>query len=599
MGAFEWSAEDVARHLRSSAVFRTLDDAAVERFVEASEVLLVRAGEVVISEGDAGADAFIVIAGRLDVTAASADGTTRTVNHLGPGDVVGEMALLTDERRSATVRARRDSALVRIGSDDFRSIVLDHPESLLDVTRTVMLRLNRSIHDERPDGIRNVIAVLPAGDRPAHFEFARAFADALPSTSVAFVTAEHVRSNIGGDVSEAATTQYLHRTEDANEFVVLVGESGNAAWSELCHRQSDVVLHVGYADSLGSIAEYETDPTSAECGNTPFELVLVHADETPVNTASILEKRSPRRHHHIRHGSMADVERVARIVGGSSVGVVFGGGGARGYAHLGVLKAMLEAGIPIDHVGGASIGSAIASGLAMGLDWDDMVAQLRGVTYEGGGIVDSTLPSVAVARGKRLTEGMRDGYGDIGIEDLWTEFFCVSTDLTEGKVHVHTSGPVWEAVRSSVSIPGVLPPMRSSAGHVLVDGGVLDNVPTAAMKSTYSPRWLIAVDLSARSTIGAADLGSEGSISGWKVARHRVLPWKDRLDVPGILESLIAASTISGSATGTDADLIIRPPVSEFGFLDFAAGDDIIEAGYRHTVDLFDAEGMLDRFRPN
>lgn len=592
MGTFEWSTEDVARHLRSSAVFRTLDDAAIDRFVDASEVLLVRAGEVVISEGEAGTDAFIVIAGRLDVTAASADGTLRTVNHLGPGDVVGEMALLTDEQRSATVSARRDSALVRIGSGDFRSIILDHPEALLDVTRTVMRRLNRSIHDERPDGIRNVIAVLPAGDRPAHYEFARSFADALPSTSVAFVTAEHVRNDVGGDASEAATTQYLHRTEDGNEFVVLVGESGNAAWSELCQRQSDVVMHVGYAESLGSIAEYEAEPTSADDGGTPFELVLVHDGPSPVGTAGILETRSPRRHHHIRHGSTADVERVARIVSGSSVGVVLGGGGARGFAHLGVLRAMLEAGIPIDHIGGASIGSAIASGHAMGYGLDSLDELLRKVTYEHGGIVDSTLPSVAIARGKRLTERMRDGYGDMGIEDLWTEFFCVSTDLTDGEVHVHTAGPVWEAVRSSVSIPGVLPPMRSSAGHVLVDGGVLDNVPTAAMESTYAPCRLIAVDLRARSTLGSSDLGETGSISGWKVARHRILPWRNRLDVPGILESLIAASTISGSATGTDADLIIRPPVAEFGFLDFAAGDDIVEAGYRHTVDLFDREGI-------
>ena len=137
MDGLDWSTDDVERHLRSSAVFGHIDDAALRRVAEAASITLLRAGETLVEEGDPGTDAFIVIAGRLEIETATASGGSRVVNHLGPGDVVGEMALLTEEPRSASVRARRDSALMRVAADDFRSIVIDHPGALLDVTKTV------------------------------------------------------------------------------------------------------------------------------------------------------------------------------------------------------------------------------------------------------------------------------------------------------------------------------------------------------------------------------------------------------------------------------------------------------------------------------
>jgi predicted acylesterase/phospholipase RssA/CRP-like cAMP-binding protein len=588
----DWSTDDTVRHLRASSVFRNLDGPMLRAIADAATILLVTAGEAVITEGDRGDDAFVIVAGRLDVLTANGDDPPIIINNLGPGDVVGEMALITDEPRSATVRARRDSALVRIPADEFRSIVLDHPDVLLDVTRTVMDRLNRSIHGERPERSTRVIGIVPAGTSPAHREFAGDFASVFAGHAVEVVAVDDARAALGGSPTRGEVAQYLHRIEDANDIVILVGDEGDAEWTTLCHRQSDVTLLVGSAVGLGSLGPAEGGVASENGGPSQSHLVLVHGSDRPRNTEQALRVRSTVRHHHVRSGSFDDTARVARIVRGDSVGIVFGGGGARGFAHLGVLKAFLEAGVPIDHVGGASIGSSVAAGYAMGWDWDRIVELARWVTFERGRIVDSTLPAVALGRGRRLTSGMRESYGDTDIRDLWTDFFCVSSDLTDGAVHPHRSGPVWSAVRASVAIPGVLPPMRSAEGHVLVDGGILDNVPTSSMRALNEPRTVIAVDLRAPTALPSRDLPADGDLSGWKVARHRWLPWRERLEVPGIMETLIAASTVSGRPESGDADVVIHPDVERFGFMDFASWEGLIEAGYREGVRAVEEGGV-------
>ncbi len=588
----DWSTDDIVRHLRASSVFRNLDGQMLHAIADAATILLVAAGDTVIAEGDRGDEAFVIVAGRLDVLISSGDEDPTIVNNLGPGDVVGEMALITDEPRSATVRARRDSALVRIPAEDFRSIVLDHPNVLLDVTRTVMDRLNRSIHGERPERSTTVIGIVPAGTLPAHREFATDFASVFPGRDVAVVSVDDARGAFGATPTRGEVAQYLHRIEDANDVVILVGDEGDAEWTTLCHRQSDVTLLVGRAVGLGTLGPNEAAIAAAGNGSSQSHLVLVHGSDRPHGTAQALGLRSTVRHHHVRTGSIDDTARVARIVRGDNVGIVFGGGGARGFAHLGVLKALLEGGVPVDHVGGASIGSSVAAGYAMGWEWDRIVELARWVTFERGRIVDSTLPAVSLGRGRRLTTGMRESYGDTDIRDLWVDFFCVSSDLTDGAVYAHRSGPVWSAVRSSVAIPGILPPMRSAEGHVLVDGGILDNVPTASMRALNEPRTVIAVDLRAPTALPSKDLPADGDLSGWKVARHRWLPWRERLEVPGIMETLIAASTLSGRPEGADADIVIHPDVERFGFMDFASWEHLIEAGYREGARVIE-EGRL------
>jgi predicted acylesterase/phospholipase RssA len=226
-----------------------------------------------------------------------------------------------------------------------------------------------------------------------------------------------------------------------------------------------------------------------------------------------------------------------------------------------------------------------------------MVEMVRMVTYGSGSLIDTTFPAIALGRGRRLTDGIKRGTGDIQVEDLWLEFFAVSTDLTSGDVRVHADGPVWAAIRASVSIPGIFPPVRAPDGNVLVDGGVLNNLPVDVMRTMYAPSRLMAVDLRAPTALRSDDLSSDGEMSGWTLVRRRLAPWMDQMEVPRLVDLLLASSMLTSKSAAEDADVVIRPPVAEFGILDFTRSDELIEVGYRTTSEMIDAgalEAVID-----
>jgi len=202
-------------------------------------------------------------------------------------------------------------------------------------------------------------------------------------------------------------------------------------------------------------------------------------------------------------GVHEDIHRLARFVSGRAVGLVLAGGGARGFAHIGILKALTEAGVPIDQLGGTSMGAIIAAGVAAEWDTRDLAKRLRHAFVETNPLSDYTFPLIALFRGRKVSQLLRQNFGEIRIEELPKPFFCVSSDLTSGRIHVHRSGPLWRALRASVALPGILPPVTHH-GHLLVDGGVMNNLPVDVMaQNPHGP--IIASDVTGEIDLHASD----------------------------------------------------------------------------------------------
>ncbi|MCA9708773.1 MAG: patatin-like phospholipase family protein, partial [Myxococcales bacterium] len=296
-------------------------------------------------------------------------------------------------------------------------------------------------------------------------------------------------------------------------------------------------------------------------------------------------------HFHVRRGSSPDVERMVRILTERAITLVLGGGGSRGYAHVGVLRALEQLRIPIDAVAGASFGAVVAGSHAMGLGSSEILRVLRPIFDS---LVDPTLPLVSLASGRNAVEGTQRVVGTLDIEDLAIPYFCTSTNLSRSREVVHRDGSLAFAVRASGSLPGIFPPVPWHDGDLLVDGGVSNNVPVDVMDDLF-PGAAIAVDVMPDVDLQAGGDELPNHLSGWQVAWRRVNPFKTKLRMPSILSIIIRAATAGSHSmrqvaeNSQRASLFLKPRVVQWNMLDFKAASSIAEQGYSWSLGRLEA----------
>ena len=569
-----------------AAIFGSLDGTARALIAAQLTPRSVTGGEVLIREGDDADALYLIAEGRLRVIGRRDDGTPQTLAELGRGEIVGEMALVTNEPRSATVTAVRDSLVLELPATTFLALVQEHPDVLREVTTKVVGRLMRSLRGGAPTSPVATIAVVPLDDAPELVGFGADLSDgferlARACTRITRATATDALGDLA-QVPGARLTGWLAAQERGAEVLVLVADPDPGPWTDFCVRQADLILYVAAAHTASSPRPVE-DYVAERRAHVPArtQLVLVHPATTsdPRGTRRWLAPRTLERHHHVRSGRPADVDHVARLVLGRGIGLVFSGGGARGVAGLGVLRAMRELGIPYDAVGGVSIGALVGGGAAREQSFEDLGGLLRDAVVTSSPF-DVTFPAVSLAAGKRVTRHLQNAADGLDMEDTWRPFFCVSTNLTRGRLEVHRTGPGWHAIRSSFSIPGVFPPVRTPDGDLLVDGGVLDNLPVGIMRAEHPGISVVSVDVRRARDLGGQGIPGDGVVSGWRVLLSRIDPSARDADRAGLGRILLRLTEI-GTDEDDRGDLCIRPAIDSFSIADFGAFDRLVDLGYQ------------------
>lgn len=520
-----------------------------ERMAEDSAEVYVTAGDAIYECGDRADALYVVRSGRVDL---EVDG--QCVRRLGRGDVFGEGEVLDGHARSVTAVARRDASLMRmdrstiLAIDDvafFRSLAISLSERLADLTPRAVTAESASA-----EATVSVLAVDP--EAPA-----QAVGKALEG-----LLTPHLAVITPGRVDRLG----LERAESLGDLVLLIDDPRDPDWSNFCRRVADRTISVTTRAAPSAGIPVGSHVVIVDQDPTPDQLSEWFAQVTPASRTLV-------RHDHLRE----DLEPLRDRLLHRSLGIAFGGGGARGLAHIGVMDVLTAAGIRVDRIAGTSMGALVGACFAAGLDPDSVDALCFDIMVRGNPMSDYTVPRKSLLRGRRLDEAVQSTFGDIPIEALKVPFACVSVDLVGRREIVHRSGSLAEAVAASSRLPGILPPVRDKQGGLLVDGSLLNNLPVNALDPREGP-------------IVAVQVGEDGALN----AESKL----DELSLADtIMRSLLMASDNANAEAISRADLHIRPDTSSAGLTEFHRLDAMREAGQRAAEEALPALEELLKFR--
>jgi NTE family protein/lysophospholipid hydrolase len=553
-------------------------------------------GQALFHQGDQESDLYLLVSGCLQVCV-DKEGIERKVAEIKRGEIVGEMAMFTGDKRTASIYAMRDSDLVRITREAFERIIASHPNIMMYFIQFLVRRMQGMSAVARKHDKTLSIAIIPGSHDAPLTEFTRRLVESLSLYgSTLHLSSEIVDRHWGvsGMAQESGTdpnslrlNAWLDEQESSFTNIVYEADPAETPWTKRCLQYADRVMIVARAGADPVPGELERRLFAAKSGINMVHgiLILVHPDGSrlPTGTNRWLQERQVDSHYHVRWDAEADFQRLARILTGNAVGLVLGGGGARGLAHIGVIRALNEAGIPIDMIGGTSMGAMISSLYAMGMDHLAMT-EVEKESIARKPFNEVGLPFISMIRSKRLDSSVKSIYGDIAIEDMWLNFFCVSSNLTAAEMVVHRRGSVGWAMRASAALPGIVTPVIVD-NCLLVDGGLFNNVPADIMKEICGGI-VIMVNVSPEEDLQVSDR-YKTTPSDMEVLWSKINPFKDKVVFPRIhdimMRTILVGSARMKAIAGKSADYDFSPPIDRFGMLEFDSMDEIIDVGYRYA----------------
>lgn len=566
--------------LRRFAVLDAVGDDALKSLLAEADWFSLPGGAQLTREGDDSNAVFLVVTGSLGVFVEDGLAPPRLVALIGAGETVGEMSALTGETHSANLVALRDTELLKVGTQAFDMLLTRYPRVMFNLLKLVLRRLRQTTRMQAQRIRPKTFALVPMQAGLAQHPLARQIVQAIANMGA--------KAAMLDSTSMEESTEWFNRLEAGHDVVFYQGDLPDSPWTQFCLRQADRVLLVASADESLPLHPFDARFFKRGMSAEP-ELLLLHRPGSRHSLPQAIELRNDLfgTHHHIREGEPGDIQRLARFIAGRAVSIVLAGGGARGFAHIGVLRALKEANVPFDYVAGTSMGGIVAAGLAMEWDLDDIAARMRSVFVETNPLSDFTLPLIALFKGRKVSNLLKANFGDVRIEDLAKPYFCVSSDLTSGRDYVHRTGLVWRALRASVAVPGILPPVTMD-GHLLVDGGVMNNLPVDVMAAEARGP-IIAVDVA-----GAIDLRADDVLFGerpiWSLIAQRMR------GTPSIISILMRAGTV-GSETQRrmvrdKADFLFEPPLEGISMRDWRSYEQAIAQGYAHALLMIEQRGV-------
>ncbi len=518
------------------------------------------------------------------------ESSTGSVAEIAQGELVGEVGFFAGLPRTATVIAARDSIVLEIRHNHFEKAAETLPSLREAVTTFLARRFASSSHLKKPARIRT-LAIIAAGGSRILPVFIRRLQQAFGAvTRTQFVSRPDIHARFPGlPIDDQTILNWMNELETEAEFIVYIADEEPNEWTRVCIRQADTVLLLANASCSPRLNPSEELALSVHPPSAG-RLVLIHDNRSGAvsGTSAWLDERpGVGHHHHVALEDGSDIQRLVRFISGRARGFVAAGGGSLGSAHLGVYKAFVEAGARFDYLGGTSSGAAMMAGFARGSDAERIDRGTHNIFIKSRAFRRPTLPHFALLDHKAFDRALQEEYGDVLIEDLWLPYFALSTNLSSRQPHVHRRGKLWQAVRASGSIPGILPPFFTADGDMLVDGAIMSNLPLEQMKELKTgPNVIVSFESSAPQKY---DIDYDRIPGASELAVAWLNPFgRSRLpQVPSMLQVIAASMLAHGSqdiAVG-DEDVLVCPQVSStISFMDWSRHSELFSDAYDQTT---------------
>ena len=566
------------------------------------QLVNVHKGEHLVRQGEDADCLYYVLRGRLDVLR---DGHL-LVAEIGSGEPVGEIAFFADTQRTADVVASRDSQLLRLGRSQFEQVSALQPQLVQSILRTFGRRLASATAGAPvlAPRVPNTIGLCQAGDAPIPAQLVQSLSNALAEEAGAcrVIAASDLPEGLDPANAQALSDWLAGLEQQQGRLLILTGQ-GNPGWDQAALRHCDQLLLCGQLQQAAAhpqgvpLAQLEADMIGRFRPRHIGLLLWREEEQQPItHSARWLQQRPAHLHHHVVLGNRQHFGRVARLLSGRALGAVFGGGGALGAGHIGALRALFDAGLELDIVGGTSIGSSVAMACATGEDPREMMAAFNYFFLKRKAFGRYAPPVYGLIDQRHVDQSMRERYGDQQLEDLTLNCYVVAANLSTNQREILRRGPCWEAMRMSASIPVALPPWINQRGEVLVDGGLIDNVPASVMHAIKpGPNLVFMLSPGERWQVAAP----YGQLPSRLHQLWQMLRGRSHGDFPRLGQTVARSMQISSysalAASRHSGDLLIEPPtVPGMALTAWKMGDAQEQAGYDYACRWLEQQGGLE-----
>jgi len=589
--------DDLIHFLRSHKLFSSLDENSIQKIAPKFIEYSLARGEILFNQGDPSDFVYIVASGKLSAYIVNADHTVKVIGHIEAGEAVGELGALSNEPRSLTIKALRDSVLYKIASNDFVELCYTYSAIMFETIHPVIKRSQHIIQLLTMEKDNKHLTLAPINAEVDFNHFIEKFlVHAARYSSLIVLTdqQEDIKRLTKTALKEKIST--IENSKKSTQKIIFIIHAFDSPLAQICLHRTDMLYLVADSQQEARIDQAILDfihSTHTHLHTNP-ELILLHPEKTvlPQNTAHWLALTPFNLHHHIMINKTRHYQRLLRFIRGKAIGLVLGGGGTRGWAHLGAIKALREHRVPIDFIGGTSVGAIVAACYGLSESFDKAYEKFHQLVENSQGSVSLrslTWPVISLFDAKKFTQAQMAIFQEEKIENLWVPYFCISSNMAKFIEDIHRSGLLWERTRASSSLPGILPPMVID-GELHLDGGLLNNLPVDVMKQCVGRHGkVIAVELN--SAVHDYHKYQFPPVITFKdIVLHKLGITRTRYIFPRFIDTFLRGLMIGSSAktkvNGLAATLLINLNLKKFRLLhsNLRQAKKILDVGYVETI---------------